>query len=626
MGKQSISLCMIVKNEERCLERCLNSVQGIVDEIIIVDTGSTDKTLEIAKRYTDKIYFFEWINDFAQARNFALEHATGDYILHLDADEYLYKGSELLKHDLDKAYYFLRIRNDLGFGQAEIHQFVRLFQNSPTLKYEGALHEQINLEKNAHLPFGFLNCLIYHDGYLEQIVKDKNKDQRNMDIAKAALKANPTPFNYYNLGMQYAFEGEHVKAIENFKQSYSLANNQTYTPRLLILLMKSLFELKQYKEALDIGFDSVLIFPGNTDIWYLMGSIYDNLDYFEDAKYCYNKCLEIGEGASINEFNHNEGSGSYLAYGKLSRLYLQQGNKEKAQEYFILAAKEAPDLLYLVKLFTDLHPSLSGKEFLAAMLKVWPFTDGKWIQNMMTLLYEFRHPAAYEIIKCYHVELPLEVEAWVDIIEGNYDLAIEKWNQMDKLQDYFKRDPLLLAFITQNFNVLSPFKHDFGFREREWKWWRDLIQNRTDSGLELSKESEECWINLCADLMKLQKYENLEELINSTRSPKLRLFIAEELKRNGFTELALQIVVESNSHKVNERIYSLVSDILKEENEMDDAIYYANMARSLNKNFINSYRLYNLLKLSGLVREADQLIKEMKIDSIRSPWLDSFNV
>ncbi len=83
----TISLCMIVKNEEKVLARCLESVKDIVDEIIIVDTGSTDKTKEIAYRYTQNVYDFEWIHDFSAARNYSFSKATKDYQMWLDADD-----------------------------------------------------------------------------------------------------------------------------------------------------------------------------------------------------------------------------------------------------------------------------------------------------------------------------------------------------------------------------------------------------------------------------------------------------------------------------------------------------------------------------------------------------------
>ena len=98
-----ISSCLIVKNEAENIARCLESIKSISDEIIVVDTGSTDNTVEIAKSYGARIYFYEWDNNFSNARNFALEKATGDWIIFLDADEYFEENTpkelkNVLKH------------------------------------------------------------------------------------------------------------------------------------------------------------------------------------------------------------------------------------------------------------------------------------------------------------------------------------------------------------------------------------------------------------------------------------------------------------------------------------------------------------------------------------------------
>lgn len=90
-----ISLCMIVKNEEKCLARCLNCVKDIVDEIVIVDTGSTDHTKEIAYQFTDKVYDYEWIDNFSDARNFSFSKATKPYMMWLDADDILLEKDQL---------------------------------------------------------------------------------------------------------------------------------------------------------------------------------------------------------------------------------------------------------------------------------------------------------------------------------------------------------------------------------------------------------------------------------------------------------------------------------------------------------------------------------------------------
>ncbi len=151
----TVSLCMIVKNEERVLARCLDSIADLMDEIIIVDTGSDDRTKEIAARYTDKIYDFEWIGDFAAARNFAFSKAGMEYIYSADADEVLDEDNreafrslkEMLLPEIDivQMYY----ANQLSFGT--IYNYdkelrPKLFKRIRTFRWEGAVHEQVGLD------------------------------------------------------------------------------------------------------------------------------------------------------------------------------------------------------------------------------------------------------------------------------------------------------------------------------------------------------------------------------------------------------------------------------------------------------------------------------------------------
>lgn len=138
-----ISVVMIVKNEEALLGRCLQSVKD-ADEIIVVDTGSTDSTVEIAKRFTDKVFTdFTWCDDFAKARNHAKGKATGDYILSIDADEYLHDYSKVVEavksgHD---SYHVTLVME--GTGQE--HLFPRLFKNTPEIQWRGAVHNYLNI-------------------------------------------------------------------------------------------------------------------------------------------------------------------------------------------------------------------------------------------------------------------------------------------------------------------------------------------------------------------------------------------------------------------------------------------------------------------------------------------------
>lgn len=151
----TISLCMIVKNEEKVLRRCLDSVHDLVDEIIIVDTGSTDKTKEIAKAYTDKIYDFTWIGDFAAARNFSFSKCSMDYIYHADADEVLDEENrgrfKILKQTLLPEIEIVQMKyaNQLQFST--IYNFdeeyrPKLYKRLREFVWEHPIHEAVRLE------------------------------------------------------------------------------------------------------------------------------------------------------------------------------------------------------------------------------------------------------------------------------------------------------------------------------------------------------------------------------------------------------------------------------------------------------------------------------------------------
>lgn len=152
----TISLCMIVKNEEQTIERCLLSVKGIADEIIIVDTGSTDRTKEIVSKFTDKVYDFEWINDFAAARNYAFSQATQEYILWLDADDvFSPEDQELflsLKSSLSHEFDIVSMLYNLGFDQYGKVTFQRrrnrLVKREKNFRWIGAVHEYLEVYGN----------------------------------------------------------------------------------------------------------------------------------------------------------------------------------------------------------------------------------------------------------------------------------------------------------------------------------------------------------------------------------------------------------------------------------------------------------------------------------------------
>jgi|GEM_PF-3793579 len=191
--RASISACLIVKNEARCLARCLNSLQGLVDEIVVVDTGSTDETVEIAERFGAKIGRFEWCDDFAAARNAALDLATGEWILSVDADEWL-ESDETRRtivecvNDRPKDSWAFRMINIDG---KESWTNPKLFPRAGA-RWVGRLHEQAEVDGLPGSPAADPKLRIGHDGYAPEQLGSKG-DRNLRVIARARESEAMTP-------------------------------------------------------------------------------------------------------------------------------------------------------------------------------------------------------------------------------------------------------------------------------------------------------------------------------------------------------------------------------------------------------------------------------------------------
>lgn len=217
-----ISACYITKNEEHTLARSLTSLKGQVDELIVVDTGSTDNTVAVAKEYGAQVYHYEWTHDFAAARNAALKKATGDWIIFLDADEILHnnieiKLSEIIESDSDGGGYIFSLCNiDEESGKEFDKTWVlRMFPNKDNLRYVGSIHEELrdNGKCIADLKMITSDAVsIIHTGYSLKYNKEKNT--RNLKLLLSALKTDYEPKRLYRyLADTYSQLGDEVEAV-----------------------------------------------------------------------------------------------------------------------------------------------------------------------------------------------------------------------------------------------------------------------------------------------------------------------------------------------------------------------------------------------------------------------------
>ncbi|ABR49564.1 glycosyl transferase, family 2 [Alkaliphilus metalliredigens QYMF] len=217
----TISLCMIVKNEEELLSRCLDTIKDIVDEINIVDTGSTDRTKEIAAQYTDRIFYFEWIDNFAAARNESFKYATKDYILYLDADDVISEENRVklkkLKETLDPSVDSVSMYYDAGtdaYGNVTLrYRRNRLVKREKNYKWKGDCHQYLDV----HGKIINSDVAITHK-------KIRHAVGRTVSIYEKKIERGDTftPRDYFYYGNELRENKHYQKAIESYSKNISL--------------------------------------------------------------------------------------------------------------------------------------------------------------------------------------------------------------------------------------------------------------------------------------------------------------------------------------------------------------------------------------------------------------------
>ncbi|MEA5576292.1 tetratricopeptide repeat protein [Anabaena sp. UHCC 0451] len=216
---------MIVKNEEASLPKCLESVQNVVDEIVVLDTGSNDTTPEIAQHFGAKVHYFQWCNDFSAARNEALKYVTGDWILVLDADESLTPeiASQLREViNIDDYLLINLVRQEIGATQSPYSLVSRLFRNHPDISFNNSYHALVDdsiaaiLTREADWQVGYLpKVAILHSGYQKAVINQQNKYAKAADAMEKFLAVNPDDaYVYSKLGALYVQMGQINQGIE----------------------------------------------------------------------------------------------------------------------------------------------------------------------------------------------------------------------------------------------------------------------------------------------------------------------------------------------------------------------------------------------------------------------------
>ncbi|MDQ8738633.1 glycosyltransferase [Paenibacillus sp. LHD-38] len=344
-GSVLISLCMIVKDEEDLLPSCLRSVEGVVDEIIVIDTGSTDNTVEIAKSMGARVYPYRWDQDFSRARNVSLERARGQWILFLDADEEIHpddRGSiRPLLAETEASGYMVTIESKLEHG-VERDFALRIFRNHHEHYFVGSFHEQIGssiLTANPEAQFLRTGIRVKHVGYTREIMKKKNKSARNLEMALAELNKRPDD-GFLRFCVAQAYLGQEnpdsaaiLEAIKHLRFSIEASDSKAmWGARMYKLLAVALEAAGQTNEALESTMKGILLYKGSAELYYLQAKIFEKVGKRDRAIGSYMQCLEV------DQYNRWSGLGSEIEQSELhfvlGRVFEFKNNDAKAIEHY----------------------------------------------------------------------------------------------------------------------------------------------------------------------------------------------------------------------------------------------------------------------------------------------------
>lgn len=339
------SICMIAKNEEKNIARCLDSVSHFDCEIIIVDTGSTDRTKEIASQYTSKIYDFAWVDDFSAARNFSLSKASYDWVLVLDCDEWVEDANPEEFMELARTYpaYIGRLkRKNLTVSDSEKGVYidpVERFFSRRYFHYEGTIHEQV-MPLTAQTPMLFdIPLTVLHSGYVGSAEDAEAKRIRNTSLLERELAKNPDdPYLLFQMGQEYYCMDDRKTAAEYYAKvlSFDLSPTLEYLRLTIQAYGNCLISLGKIDEALQ--FEHIYNeFSRNPDFVFLMGRI-----YFSAGQYL--KAMGEFIKATTMDNAYSEGTNTYLAWYYIALIYEKMGDLASAKTFYTKCGDFEPAL------------------------------------------------------------------------------------------------------------------------------------------------------------------------------------------------------------------------------------------------------------------------------------------
>ncbi len=331
-----ITVCMIAKNEDTHIEECLKRLKPCKFEIVVIDTGSVDRTIEIAQKYTDKVFHFDWCNDFSAARNFSIRQASNDWVLIIDCDEYL---ENVNLADLQSAISLEENAHSVGIllrnnpytiqgTRSIMTEYIGRLFNRKYCNYQGTIHEQVKTLSGKEPDTFKIPLTFYHEGYVSESDK-RLRATRNLEMLLRDLeKKGANPYIYFQLGQNYISLNDFNKAAYYSKLGLDMNADprSAFVQNMAETYGYCLLELAKYDSAMKL-LEKYDTFSHSADFVYLAGIIYLKKEMLDEA------LAEFKKAVTMTTYSRT-GVNSYRSFYYMGIIYEKKNDYKRAQEYY----------------------------------------------------------------------------------------------------------------------------------------------------------------------------------------------------------------------------------------------------------------------------------------------------